>query len=447
MLAGHSNSALDTLRQAAYPLTGAATDYDAILDLVGDARFVLIGEASHGTHEFYAERAAITRRLLAEKGFNAVAAEADWPDAYRANRYVRGVSDDPGADRALAGFERFPAWMWRNTIVLEFVEWLRRFNDTQTDPLDQAGFYGLDLYSLYSSIHAVLQYLDQVDPEAAARARERYACFEHFHQDSQRYGYATAFGGVEPCEAGAVAQLLDLREHAAQFVHDGTLLKEDEYFYAEQNALVAKDAEEYYRTMFYGNVPSWNLRDTHMVRTLGALADHLTRTRGQAKIVVWEHNSHIGDASATELGAQGEVNVGQLTRERFGSDVRLIGFTTYTGTVTAASNWDEPPQRKRVRPALTGSYEALLHETGIPRFLLRLHTNHLDTVLKASRLERAIGVIYRPETERLSHYFFAELPSQFDAIIHIDATRAVEPLETHELWLSGEAPETYPTAL
>ena len=439
--------ARDVVRRAAHPLTGAATDYDPILEMVGDARFVLIGEASHGTTEFYATRAAITRRLIADKGFTAVAIEGDWPDAYQVNRYVRGASDAHNADEALGGFQRYPVWMWRNHVVLEFVEWLKRYDDAQIDPLTRAGFYGLDLYSLYSSIDAVLRYLEQVDPEAAKRARERYSCFEHFHQDSQRYGYATTFGGVEPCEADAVAQLVELRDHAAQYMQQGTLLADDEYFYAEQNALVARDAEEYYRTMFYGNVSSWNLRDKHMARTLDALATHLARTRGHAKIVVWEHNSHLGDARATELGAQGELNVGQLARERYSKEACLIGFTTYSGDVTATANWDEMAQRKRVRPALSGSYEALFHEVGMPRFILPLHVDTVGAALKPARLERAIGVVYRPETERLSHYFFADLPEQFDAVIHIDETTAVKPLGDNHMWLSGEAPETYPTAL
>lgn len=437
----------DTVREAARPLTGAATDLDPILELVGDARFVLIGEASHGTSEFYATRAAITRRLIAEKGFTAVAIEGDFPDAYQVNRYVRGASEVHNADEALGGFERYPVWMWRNHVVLEFVEWLRRYDDAQRDPLTKAGFYGLDLYSLYSSMDAVLRYLERVDPEAAKRARERYSCFESFHQDSQRYGYATTFGGAEPCEADAVAQLVELRDHAAQYLQSGTLLADDEYFYAEQNALAARDAEEYYRTMFYGNVSSWNLRDQHMARTLDALATHLARTRGHAKVVVWEHNSHLGDARATELGVQGELNVGQLTRERYGKQAYLIGFTTCSGDVTATANWDELAQRKRVRPALAGSYEALLHEVGIPRFILPLHADDVGAALKPARLERAIGVVYRPETERLSHYFFADLPEQFDAIIHVDETTAVRPLEDNHMWLSGEAPETYPTAL
>ena len=442
-----TSRAQDVVRRAAQPLTGAATDFDPILQMVGDARFVLIGEASHGTSQFYAARAAITKRLIAEKGFTAVAIEGDWPDAYQVNRYVRGASDAHNADEALGGFQRYPVWMWRNHVVQEFVEWLKRFNDGQLDTLTRAGFYGLDLYSLYSSIDAVLRYLEQVDPEAARRARERYSCFEHFHQDSQRYGYATTFGGAEPCEADTVAQLVELREHAAQYMQSGSLLADDEYFYAEQNALVARDAEEYYRTMFYGNVSSWNLRDKHMARTLNALDIHLARTRGHAKIVVWEHNSHIGDARATELGAQGELNVGQLARERYDKEACLIGFTTYSGHVTATANWDEQAQRKRVRPALSGSYEALFHEVGVPRFILPLHADNLDTALRPARLERAIGVVYRPETERMSHYIFADLPAQFDAVIHIDETTAVRPLEDNHMWHTGEAPETYPTAL
>jgi len=438
----------NSIREVAHPLTGTATDYDPLMELIGDARLVLLGEASHGTHEFYQARADITKRLITEKGLAAVAVEADWPDAYRVNRYVRGLNDDATAREALAGFKRFPVWMWRNTDVLNFIEWLRQYNNTLPENARKVGFYGLDLYSLYASIEAVINYLENVDPEAAKRARYRYSCFEHFAEDTQAYGFAAGFNLSESCENEVVNQLIELQQHAPEYAHRDGRVAEDEFFFAEQNARLAKDAEEYYRTMFSGRVSSWNLRDRHMAGTLDALVAHLDRQEGRAKIAVWEHNSHIGDARATSMGREGELNVGQLVRERYDRDVELVGFSTYTGTVTAASDWDEPHERKRVRPALEGSYEALFHDTGLANFLLTLHEdNKAVKGLSGPRLERAIGVIYRPQTERISHYFKARLPEQFDAVIHFDKTRAVEPLDRTELWDVGEAPETFPSAL
>jgi erythromycin esterase-like protein len=434
------------VREAAHPLTGAAHDYDSLLELVGDARFVLIGEASHGTHEFYHERAQITKRLITEKSFTAVAVEADWPDAYRVNCYVRGASGEADASEALAGFQRFPTWMWRNTVVHAFVEWLRAHNEALPSDAPKAGFYGLDLYSLFTSIEAVVGYLDKVDPEAARRARERYACLEHFGRDSESYGYATGLGLAEPCEDEVVGQLIELQRRAAEYARRDGRVAEDEFFYAEQNARLAKNAEHYYRSMFRGRVSSWNLRDRHMAETLDALVAHLDRQGGRrTKVVVWAHNSHLGDARATEMGDGGELNLGQLVRERYGRETVLVGFSTYSGTVTAASDWGGAAERKRVRPALQGSYEELFHDAGLPRFLLPLRDDGTAAQgLRRPRLERAIGVIYRPRTERMSHYFHARLPKQFDAVLHIDETRAVEPLERTAEWETGEAPETFP---
>jgi erythromycin esterase-like protein len=440
-------SLVESLRAMARPLAGNEHDYDDLLALIGDARFVLIGEASHGTHEFYAERAAITKRLITEKGFTAVAVEADWPDAYRVNRYVRGMPQDADADTALGGFLRFPTWMWRNTVVRDFVDWLRAYNAGLAGAAVRAGFYGLDLYSLYSSIEAVIGYLDTVDPAAAARARYRYGCLEHFGEDSQQYGYAASFDLSASCEGEVIEQLVELQRRADRYAHLDGRVAEDEYFYAEQNARLAKNAEEYYRTMFHGRVSSWNLRDRHMTETLDALVAHVDRHGGRTKVVVWAHNSHLGDARATQMGDAGEWNVGQLVRERHAAETVLIGLTTDHGTVTAASDWDGPAERKRVRPGLPGSVEALFHETGIPRFFLPLRGAEGAADLRERRIERAIGVIYRPETERLSHYFDARLPAQFDAILHFDETRALEPLEPTAAWRSGEAPETYPFAV
>ncbi|MCG3161221.1 MAG: hypothetical protein JMDDDDMK_02372 [Acidobacteria bacterium] len=432
----------------AHPLTGAAADYDPLLKAIGDARLVLLGEASHGTHEFYRERAQITKRLIEEKGFTAVAVEADWPDAYRVNRYAVGASNDADADEALSGFKRFPTWMWRNADVLNFIGWLRERNDRAGRDAAKAGFYGLDLYSLFTSIEAVLAYLDKVDPEAGRRARYRYSCFEDFGEDSQAYGYAASLGLGESCEDEVVNQLMELRWRAAEYASRDGRVAADEFFYAEQNARLVKNAEEYYRSMFSGRVDSWNLRDQHMAGTLDALIAHLDAQGRKAKIVVWEHNSHLGDARATESGERGQLNVGQLVRERHGREAMIVGFTTHTGTVTAASNWDWPAERKRVRPALNNSYESLFHEMGLPRFLLVMgESEELAWTLRPERLERAIGVIYRPETERLSHYFHARLSDQFDAVIHFDETRAVEPLERTARWEAGEAPETYPSGL
>ncbi|HEX8353889.1 MAG TPA: erythromycin esterase family protein [Pyrinomonadaceae bacterium] len=437
----------EAVRAAARPLEGAAADYDPLMEMVGGARFVLLGEASHGTHEFYAERAEITKRLITERGFTAVAVEADWPDAYRVNRYVRGESEDADAREALGGFGRFPTWMWRNTVVVEFVEWLRAHNEALPAGAPRVGFYGLDLYSLYTSIEAVLGYLDKVDPEAARRARRRYSCFEHFGEDAQSYAYAAAYGAAESCEPGVVEQLVELRRRAPELANRDGRVARDEFFYAEQNARLVKNAEEYYRSMFGGRVNSWNMRDKHMAETLDALFAHLSAEGQDARVAVWEHNSHLGDARATEMGEGGEWNVGQLVRERYARDCVLVGFTTHRGTVTASSDWGEPGRRKRVRPALEGSYEALFHEAGPGRFMLDLReAGPARDLLRLPRLERAIGVIYRPETERLSHYFHARLAEQFDAVLHFDETRAVEPLERAPHWEAGdEPPETYPS--
>jgi erythromycin esterase-like protein len=435
------------LRKETRPMTGDREDFDPLLALVGDSRFVLIGEASHGTHEFYRIRAEITKRLIREKGFSAVAVEADWPDAYRVNRYVQGRGGDTDASQALGGFKRFPQWMWRNADVLEFIGWLRDHNDAMQIGR-RVGFYGLDLYSLHASMEAVLSYLRVVDPEAALRAQKRYACFEHFGDSPQDYGYAATVGLAPSCENEVVAQLVELQKSAADYATRDGRLAADDLFFAEQNARIVLNAERYYRAMFGNRAASWNMRDRHMAATLDALIAFLEFDRRAPKIVVWAHNSHLGDASATEMAGRGELNVGQLVRERWGHSALLVGFTTYAGTVTAASDWDMPAERKIVRPALEGSYEALFHDLGLRNFFLGLRgTSEAILGLRQPRLERAIGVIYRPETERMSHYFRARLPHQFDAILHYDVTRAVEPLERTGLWERGELPETYPSTL
>jgi erythromycin esterase-like protein len=441
----NEDATVDIVRRAALWFEPAPDGLDPLLEAIGDARLVLIGEATHGTHEFYRTRAALTQALVTRKSFNLVAVEADWPDAYRVNRWVRLAMEEPDAEHALADFTRFPRWMWRNRDVVEFVVWLRTHNATRP-PAQRTGFYGLDLYSLHASIDAVLAYLRKVDPDAAERARYRYGCFEDFGEDTQAYGYAATLGLSPSCADDVVAQLIELRRRAADYAGRDGRIAADEYFFAEQNARLVRNAEGYYRAMFGGRVESWNLRDTHMMETLDALLAHVQGISGAARAVVWAHNSHLGDARATQMGELGEINLGQLVREKYGAGAYLVGFTTHEGTVTAAGNWDEPAERKRVRPALPGSYERLFHDVGMDRFLLLLRDAAVREVLTGRRLERAIGVVYRPESERLSHYFRATLAAQFDAVLHVDRTSALEPLER---WARDEAdlPETYPSGV
>jgi len=440
------NRAIHAIQSAAHPIVDAPGDYDPLLARIGDAQLVLLGEATHGTHEFYHARAEITKRLIAECGFTAIAVEADWPHAERVDRFVHGAAGIADGDDALSGFHHFPAWMWRNTVVRDFIGWLHEYNASLAWEQSRVGFYGLDLYSLSTSMESVIGYLDTVDPAAAARARDRYACFDIFGEDSQRYGHDTAFGISRSCEDAVVAQLIAVQRQRLRYLGRDGRVAEEAFFSAEQNARVVRDAERYYRTMYRGNVSSWNLRDRHMAETLDALVAHGDRSGIRTKIVVWAHNSHLGDARATEMHHHGEWNVGQLVRERYGRDTVLVGFTTYAGEVTAASDWGGPAERKRVRPAHANSYEALFHEAGIERFLLLSHDPALAG-LTAPLLGRAIGVIYRPETERRSHYFTTRLAEQFDAVLHLDTTTAVTPLERTSEWEVGEAPETFPFAV
>jgi len=441
------SSLATTVRGIAQPLDGSPRDFDAILELVGLARIVLIGEASHGTHEFYRVRCEITKRLIRERGFSGVAVEADWPDAYRVNRYVRGLGHDADVADALEGFERFPQWMWRNADVLDFAGWLREWNEGRAHSA-QTGFYGLDLYSLHRSVAAVLEYLRLVDPEAAQRAQRRYACFEDFGEDPQSYGYAASLGLAPTCERAVVSQLVELQRSAADYARRDGRLDPDHQFFAEQNARLVVDAEQYYRSMFGARTASWNLRDRHMMSALESIDQHLSKGSGHAaKLVVWAHNSHLGDARNTEMSLRGELNVGQLARERYGAETASIGFTTFTGTVTAAADWGEAAQRMVVREGLIGSWERFFHDLGLGNLYVDLRRVRAASTRPVSLLERAIGVIYRPETERQSHYFHADLPRQFDAVLHYDRTRAVEPLERTAAWERGEMPETYPSAL
>ena len=435
------------MRAAARELTGGREDFDPLLDWIGDAQFVLIGEATHGSHEFYRERARLTRRLITEKGFAGVAIEGDWPDAVHVHRHVRGESHGDALG-ALNGFRRFPEWMWRNQDVLDFVNWLRATNDDLPAGAPRAGFYGLDLYGLYASIEAVLDYLGVVDPEAAQRARYRYACFDHIGEDPHAVGYAAAFDLSAACEEGVLRQLQDLRAHREQYLALDGPGAADAFFDAEQNARLVRNAEAYYRGQFRGRVSSWNLRDAHMHESLEALADHARRQGRPDRFVVWAHNSHVGDARATEMGWGGEHNLGQLLRARVGRAVYSVGLTTYAGTVTAADDWGAAPRTLALRPALPDSFEAVFHATGLPQFLLDLRDGGVRDALAGERLERAVGVIYRPQTERLSHYFHARLSEQFDALIHLDETHALAPLDARATGAqTAEPAETYPTGL
>jgi erythromycin esterase-like protein len=399
---------------------------------------VLLGEASHGTAEFYQARAAITRHLIEAHGFRLVALEADWPDAAALNRHVRQQATQPEDATA---FQRFPTWMWRNREMDAFLGWLRSYNEARR-PEERAGIYGLDLYSLQRSMRAVIDYLDRVDPEAAAVARRRYGCLAPWAQEPARYGRMALSSGYPLCEKAVVQILRELLEHRLAYASPGD---EHTYLDAAQNARLVSDAEAYYRAMYYGAAESWNLRDRHMFETL----EHLLHAHGpDAKVVVWAHNSHIGDARQTEMGqSRDELNLGQLCRERFGDEVALLGFGTHTGTVAAADNWDEPMQVMPVQPSLADSYERLFHDAGVPRGLLDLRAGqHADLCerLLPQRLERFIGVIYRPDTERWSHYTQATLPRQFDGYVWFDETHAVSPLSTQE---RHGAPDTWPFGL
>lgn len=426
------------VREVAEPIEDLERDgIDAILDRIGDAKVVLLGEATHGTSEFYRMRARLTQQLILRRGFTVVAVEADWPDAAQVDHHVRHLDRPRAPEKA---FTRFPTWMWRNAEVSQFVEWLWAYNREVRDPERRVGFHGLDLYSLYTSIAAVLRYLDDVDPDAARIARARYGTLSPWEGDPAAYGRAVLTQGYRDCEAQVVAMLRELLDKRIAYAHrDG-----ERFLDAVQNARVVANAEHYYRAMYYGSRASWNLRDQHMFDTLQIL---LAFRGPDTKAVVWEHNSHVGNAAATEMGARGELNVGMLAREVYGDAAYLVGFGTDHGTVAAATDWDGPMEVKHVRPAHPESYERLCHEAGIPAFALALRHPRRAAVrdeLAAPRLERAIGVIYRPETELASHYFQAVLPVQFDEYLWFDETRAVTPLgrvATHGM------PETFPFGL
>ena len=425
------------ITDAAEPFGSIDTvDLVPLLERVGDARLVLLGEATHGTSEFYRMRERISRELIVKKGFRFIAIEGDWPDAARVDHYVRHLEYPPSEWTA---FARFPTWMWRNNEVRDFVNWLREHN-AATKHEARVAFHGLDLYSLYVSIRSVLNYLDQVDPEAAKVARQRYGCLTPWQGDPATYGHAALTGSYRTCEPHVVRALKELLEKRVAYTeHDG-----ERFFDAVQNARLVTNAERYYRIMYYGSRASWNLRDEHMFTTLKNL---LAFYGTGSKAIVWAHNSHVGDSAATEMALRGEHNIGHLCRQEFGGSAYLVGFGTNSGTVAAASDWDGPMEIKKVQPALPKSYERLCHASGHPRFMLGLRNRAELTSaqgLGKPQLERAIGVVYRPETERASHYFQAILPRQFDEYVWFDDTRAVTPFDTAEL---AGLPDTYPFGL
>ena len=429
---------VELVRASAEPLPEIESrEFGRFFDRFADARVVLLGEASHGTSEFYRARAAISKRLIEKHGFNIVAVEADWPDAATIDRWVRGRPPREGEEGA---FQRFPTWMWRNHEVADFVAWLRGRNAGKA-PEDMAGFYGLDLYNLGGSIRAVIDYLEDVDPDAARLARQRYGCLSPWSRDPAAYGLYAISEGFALCEQPVIEMLRELQRKRIEYAAEDR----EEWLDAAANARLIKNAEAYYRAMYQGAAESWNLRDTHMFETLCQLLD----AKGpESRALVWAHNSHIGNAAHTEMGRErDELNIGQLCKEKFGERARLIGFGTHTGTVAAATDWDEPMEIKDVRPSLPDSYERLCHDSGVERFLLDLREGADDALLEAlmePRLERFIGVIYRPETERWSHYSECVLPRQYDGWVWFDETRAVTPLPGPER--PGED-ETYPFGL
>lgn len=435
---------IDGLRRAAKPLTGPA-DLDPLLEAIGDARYVLLGEATHGTADFYTYRAEISKRLIEEKGFSFVAVEGDWPDCYRVNRHVHWMNRGERAEDVLHAFERWPTWMWANRQVVEFVEWLRDHNQSLSAER-RAGFFGLDVYSLWESMSAVIAYLDRVDPDAARAARHAYGCFDPYRDDVQAYARATAIVPTS-CEDEAVSMLRALRVNAAAYKEDGR----GGYFDAEQNALITRNAERYYRTMIRGGPTSWNVRDHHMSETLDRLMAHHGRA---AKAIVWEHNTHVGDARFTDMARHGMVNVGQLVREMHGEapnerdGVVLVGFGTHRGTVIAGAEWGETMERMRVPVARDGSLEDLMHQAlnGDGLFIFDGSSNGGIPGFDQAIDHRAIGVVYDPYAERLGNYVRTIVPRRYDAFLFIDESRAVDPLHMPVV-VDGEVSETYPTGM
>ena len=430
---------VSALRAAAHPIHGERRDYDALIERVGEARIVLLGESTHGSHELYRERARITKRLIAECGFTGVAIAASWTDAYGVNRYVHGAGER-NAEYALGSFRRFPSWLWRNADTLDFVAWLRAHNAGVRDPGRKVGFYGLDLYNLSRSTGAVISYLAARDAEGVERARARYECLQSFAEDSAGYGSAVLRDLSGPEREAVIKELAGQRRRASATLRAEGFVADDEHFFAACDEAAESAAEDYYRTIFGDRTTSWNLRDSQLADMLDHLLEHADSHAPGSRVILWAHNSHVGDARRTHLAQRGERNLGQLLRERHGDALVSVGFTTYVGSVTAASGWGGPPERKHVRRALPESHEALLHDTHLPAFLLcPLGAGAAGAALRPPRLERAIGVIYSPDRERASHYFEASLADQFDALVHVDASSALEPLDYSPHWALGES--------
>ncbi|EMD41735.1 hypothetical protein CERSUDRAFT_110312 [Gelatoporia subvermispora B] len=471
------------LKSHTYRLSFQDASYEPLVSAVGDAEVVLIGDGSHGTYEFYAHRANLTRHLTEEKGFNAVAVEADWPDAFRINRYIHGGTLGDGTMAsprdALSDFERFPKWMWKNEVMPPFIRHLREHNEKvmreSNDASNTVSFYGMDLYSLHRSADEVVKYLEKVDPEGAKAARKKYNCFERFGEDTTRYAFAAQFGLSKSCHKEVILNLKSLLKNHQKYIDEqramggGFSHPAEEQFVAEMNALVVKDAEEYYRTMLTEDAHSWNLRDEHFARTLVKIAEHMGSNDShgghrKAKIVVWAHNSHVGDARATDMGRRrGELNVGQLCRELFGeSNVFNVGFLTNRGTVTAAYNWDDPPHWQRMNPPIENSIERVFDDNEDDDSFVITHriekgadgqnkkvevASEMSEYLNRPRYQRFIGVIYRKDTERPSHYSKCSVADQYDAVAHLKESRGIQPLEPEDTWkgpVKGELDLTFP---
>jgi len=433
-----SESFSEEIRSIAYPLE-AAGDLDPLIERIGDARYLLLGEASHGTSDYYAWRAEISRRLIREKGFSFIGVEGDWPDCYRVNRYVKGAPDSGGSAReVLHAFERWPTWMWANEEVVELAEWLRGHNEGLPEQ-KKVGFYGLDVYSLWDSLDATTKFLERLGPDAVRSAKEAFRCFEPYREDAQGYAWATRMIS-ESCEEEAVAMLADLRRNAPKSAGESR----EAYFSAEQDALVVKNAERYYRAMVRGGANSWNIRDRHMVETLDRLMDF---HGPDAKAIVWAHNTHIGDARATDMERSGMVNVGQLVRERRPErDVVLVGFGSFSGSVIAGREWGAPMERMPVPPAREGSWEDLLHEAGAGNRLIIFADGKPSEAFREARGHRAIGVVYDPAYEAFGNYVPTVLPERYDAFLYLDETEALRPLHLRAVE-DHEVPETFPTGV
>ena len=447
---GRTEALAQSVQRQALPLRDAR-DLDPLLERIGDARFVLLGEASHGTSEYYTWRAELSKRLIREKGFSFIGVEGDWPDCYQVNRYVKSYPDSgPGAREVLHAFERWPTWMWANREIVELIEWIRRYNEQRRLPDERKiGFYGLDVYSLWDSMRAVIEYLDRIDPQLALGAKRAYRCFEPYHEDEQEYARATYLVPTS-CEDEAVSVLRSLRDHAIEYREDGR----EAYFNAEQNALVARNAELYYRTMVRGGPESWNVRDHHMVDTLDRLMAHHRQTNPETKAIVWEHNTHIGDARFTNMASGGMVNVGQLVRQGHDEEgVVLVGFGSHRGTVIAGEEWGARMQRMHVPDARPESWEDVMHAAIVgapdqPGAALLVFEGGDDggiPDLDEPIAHRAIGVVYDPAHEHWGNYVPTVVPRRYDAFVFIDETKALSPL--HMPVREEEIPETFPSGM